>query len=331
MKNKFLDKRNIAFREKQRQQSLQSRVHVRKKAEEKLIEVKPFNGVGCIEPVDLSAYRYLTYLIGDVIHPNKNLEKPVSCLMVNMLLGLGTNVFEPGKYYSSQERKYTKEQLRVFRDSLSALEINFGKDKISGNTGRFERKDSYHFSDVGEFVFSELWKGEGRYDIVYVRNPSWMVFDKDYVRMNMGDIAEEKYKEEVDRLRKLAYDLEEGGFEYVAKKIGLKIEEMKKDEEEFFKEFCRKCRQYLDENKDIDETLKGDLEKFIEIGDIILKIGQNIDEEAKKVSDEKTIVTGMSQNIGDNGVLILESSKVKDIEGLRLVDSYDDVRLYQRI
>lgn len=328
MKKGSFDKRHMDFREKQRQKSLKLRQPSRTK--EKPIKVKPFDGIGYIEPVNLLDYIGISH---SVFHPSEGIENAVSCLMVNMLLGLEDNIFKPRKYYSKQEEKYTKEQLMVFRNSLSALEISFG-DRINSSVGRFGRKDSYHFSDAGEFVFSELWKGESNYDIVYVRNPSWMVFDKDHINMSMGDIVEDKYREDVERLKKLTYDLEDGGLEYVAKQIGLlglKEKDLNTDEEEFYKEFCGKCRQYLDENKDLKDPLKGDLEKFIEMGDIIQKVGQEIDEEAKKVSDEKTIVTGMSQNLAQNGVLILESSEVEDIEGLRFVCSYDDVKLYQKV
>ena len=109
MKKGFFDKRNMAFRKRQREESLRKLIPpVRKKAEEKPIEVKPFNGIGYVNPVNLSDYRYVIHRIDDVIHPSKNLEKAVSCLMVNMLLGLGNDVFEPGKSYSGQERQYTK-------------------------------------------------------------------------------------------------------------------------------------------------------------------------------------------------------------------------------
>ena len=58
---------------------------------------------------------------------------------------------------------------------------------------------------------------------------------------------------------------------------------------------------------------------------------KEVQEEMKKLPDETGIATRLSENIAPNGILILESSEAMEIPGLRLIDSYDGVGLYQKV
>ncbi len=116
------DKRSLDFRERQRQKSREQAASLptRRKKQERPIPSKPFKEIPELSAVDLSDYYYPSRTINGIISPGKGLEKAVHCFMINMLLNC-SDIYQAGKSYSRRERQYTRAQLEVFAESLSAL------------------------------------------------------------------------------------------------------------------------------------------------------------------------------------------------------------------
>jgi hypothetical protein len=329
-----LDKRFEAFRERQRQQSRENfnLFPKRKKPKEKPIPVKPFNGIPEIQAINLSDYSDVSHAVNRVISPSKGLEKAIACVMINLLLS-HSDIYEPGKSYSRAERQYTGGQLRVFRDALSAAEVSFDifGAIYQSSAGRFEDGIKYHARNLESLLEKDFWIMEGStYDIVYLRDPSG-------IAPKEGSIDAEEIAEEIvgkryeGRLKEMETyfsgvgEAEEKRLEEYLEPQGVKTDR-DIDEETLIKTF----RQYLDENQDMPDELKEILAKMIEAADLKEQEEQEVQEEMKKLPDATEIAARFSKNIKPNGILILESTEVKDIPGLRLVDSYDSVYLYQK-
>lgn len=303
------DKRFDGFRERQRQQSREQAASLparRKKAKEKPIPAKSFNGIPKIQAVNPSDYYYPSRTINGVISPSKGLEKAVHCLMINMLLNC-SDIYQPGKSYSRRERQYTREQLEVFAESLSALEVSFSDEARS--VGGFRNKDKYSTRDSQE--------REGDYHIVYVRAPSSVMPDED-IEYSAEDIAETiveiKYKDIFEELESLGGEVAE---EF--KREGADI-----DEDTDLGSIVDVLKEHLDAHP---RRMSDKACRYVKL---MVQMKQAIQDELENLPDEKEMITKLSQHIAPNGVLVLESTEVKDIPGLRLVGSYDGVRLYQK-
>ena len=239
------DKNTERWRQEQLRRSLKKRATPAKTAEkvEETIEVKPFDGVKDIKAINPGDYSNLSNYIKKSISPSEIVEKAVLTFMVNMFLNLPDNFYQPGKNYSRNEREFTREQLNVFRNSLSALEILCGEYNFRDSIGNFSNKQTYKLENLGGLLHTEIWDGKGSYHIIYVAHPS--------------NIAPTEF----------------------------------------------------------DESL---LKHFIKCKD--------------KIPDEKAIITKIANNLNGNGVLILEGSEIKEIPGLRIIDSYNNnVSLYQKV
>jgi hypothetical protein len=298
------DRRSEDFRERQRLRSREQMAPLPVKKQATPIPTKSFREIPEINPVDLSNYDF-SRIINGVISPGKGLEKAVHCFMINMLAGY-SNIYEPGKSYSRREKDYTREQLKVFAESLSALEVSFSDERRS--VGRFRNKDRYSTRDLQE---------KGNYHVVYVRAPS-SVLPGDGIEYSAEDIAERivemKYKDVFEELESLGDETAE---EF--RREGVDI-----DEDTDPESIVDILKEYRDAHP---RRMSNKACRYVEL---MVQMNQAIKDELENLPDEKEMITRLSQHIAPNGVLILESTEVKDIPGLRLVGSYDDVSLYQK-
>ena len=322
-------RRELDFRDRQREKEREKYFDPRmKKAEEKPIEVKPFKEIPEIQSVNLPDYWDVSHLVNGVFRPARNLEKAVSCLMINLLLS-HSDIYQPGKSYSKTERQYTREQLRIFRDALSAEEVVFDIRHQSG-VGRFEKGGIYRARDLKTLIENDFWIMEGlSFDIVYLRDPSGIipkegsVYAEDVAEAIVWKRHRERFEEKIAYFSGIDAAKEKRLTEY------LESQNIKTDKTMDEKSILRKLRQYLSEDQDMSDELKDILTKVIEAADFQEQIEREVQEEMKNLPDEAGIAARLSKNINPNGILIVEGN-VDNIPGLRLVDSYDEVRLYQK-
>lgn len=234
-----------------------------------IIEPRPFDGIKDIKEINPDNYFYLSQYIRKNLHPSEEIEKPVLSFIINMFLNLPDNFYAPGKNYSRNEREFTREQLNVFRNSLSALEILCGEYNFGNSIGNFSNKQTYKLENLGGLLHTEIWDGKGSYHIIYVAHPS--------------NIAPNDTDEEL--LKNLDPNLYEN---------------------------WKAVEKYLSSS-----TLSNVIEEGIKF--------------RQKLPDEKIIIITLSKKLKEKSVLILEGSEIKEIPGLKLIDSYDNVSLYQRL
>jgi hypothetical protein len=325
--------RELEFMQRQREQSLAKyKVPKKKKKKELPIKVKPFKGITEINPVNLSDYSDLVHAVNRVISPSKNLKKAVACFMINLLLK-HSDIYQPGKSYSRMERQYTRDQLRIFRDALSAVEVSF--DIIyQGDVGRFPDKRKNYAQKLTKLIQSDLWEGEGNYNIVYVRELSDVIPEKGgfYAEEIAEEIVGKRYEDRLKEIEAYSPRIKEEGSEELEEILKAQGIALDKDatEEENVETITKAIRQYLNGDPDIPGPQKETLTKFVEVTDFMIQAEKEIQEEMKNLVDEKGIIIRLCQNVKPNGILILEGSKIEEIPGLRLVDSYDNIRLYQK-
>lgn len=294
-----------------------------KKIEGPIIEIKPFDGIKEIRAINPEDYYHLSNYIRKIMHPSENLQRAVLTYMVNMFLNLPDNFYQPGKDYSRDERAFTREQLPVFLKSLSTLEVICGKYNIGDGIGYFGNKKTYRLNNLIDLLHGGLWDGKGSYHLIYLLNPSRIVPEDpdDYDENTLKHFLSSS---EIDELNKLR-DLFEGSvneyktlpnfYQWLDKK---KITDLKLVDPQLVPKLGI---EYVSENANVDKKI---IHSFCEFVELSIKCLQ-------KLPDEKTIVNKIANNLAEKGVLILEGSKINEINGLRLVDSYDNISLYQRI
>ena len=183
------------------------------KQEQIKIEPRPFDGVKEIKAINPNDYFYLSHYIRKFVNPSKDVENAVLSFMVNMFLNLPDNFYEPGKSYSHTEREFTIEQLNVFRNSLSALEILCGKyNKFGVSIGNFGNKKTYKLENLDGLLHTGIWDGKGSYHIIYVSHPSNIVpteFDESLLKQFLK--CKDKIPDEKAIITKIANNLAEKG------------------------------------------------------------------------------------------------------------------------
>ena len=106
--------------------------------EEKKLEVVPFSGFPEIELLDLKLDYYSVMRgINSVFNPSEDLQRAVGLTIVNTLLAIPENIYEPGKEHPRNERLHTTAQLEDYKDVLKVLELKFDGAWRGGNFGNF--------------------------------------------------------------------------------------------------------------------------------------------------------------------------------------------------
>jgi len=331
--NKFgtsrLSRKELSFRNRQRQTELSKMgLFASSKVKEPPMPTTPFEGMEQLQAVDIRSYKDILHATNSVISPAKGIENAVASVMAGMLIQVTQGVYAPGKsQYSRNERMHTREQIAVFRNSLSVLEIVFGyEDTKNPGVGRFAVKDSCYTTNFSGLFESDIWKGNGNYHLIYVKNTSNAVPSE----LEASEIAEaaveKKYK---DKLAPIEARITEIG-----------DEELKKAELEMGKEIGRKVssdrevmetiRKYHEGHPEITGTKKQYVELLIEVADLRDEASRYAEEIKSGLPGEHGIVEKIAQNSAKDGIIILESSEVDEIPGFRMLADYGDVCVYQR-
>lgn len=335
--------RDVAFRERQRKASLEARLpKAKEKTPEEPIQTIPFHHVSHIKPVNLSDYSNLSAYVRKALSPRDHIAEPITAFMVNMFLNLPDNFYGSKKSYSKREREFTREQLGVFRNSLNVLEVicDSGYTESWGNTGLFNQKQTYNVGKVKEIVGTDIWDGKLGYHLIHIKNPSRIALDRGawYAEGMAREIVEKRYEDKLEECDSYVSKIEdEKEIEELEKRISDSVDDAVKkqlsssaEEKDSYKIFSEICEECLRSNQDLTKLQKDFLEKTIEGIQLKIKIEEEIKDEIPKLPDEIDIVARLSKNLTFNGVLILESSKIKDIPGLGHIASYEHASLYQK-
>lgn len=325
-----LTRRNLAFRDMQRQRELSKMGNIySSKPKDKPIPILAFEGMHQIQPIDLESYRDITHAVNSVISPSRSIEKAVASIMAGMLIKTRNGIYAPGKdsSYSRNERMYTREQLAVFRNSLSVLEVVFGyEDEKSLGVGRFAVKNTVYPKNFSGVFSSDVWKGGGNYNIIYVKDPASAVPSEFEAAEAAEAHVTEKYGPKVQEVEEKIASIGEAELKKAEAEIGGDIGVKVSSE----KEVMDVIRKYFADHSDISGVKRQYLEMLIEVADVYDIASMEADEIIANLPGEQGIIERIAQNSSENGIVIVEPSNIDELEGFRTLVSYDDVGVYQR-
>ncbi|MBW2995932.1 hypothetical protein KY332_01395 [Candidatus Woesearchaeota archaeon] len=299
----------------------------KKEDKEAPIEVKPFTGIGNVNPINIADYSNLSEFILKRLNPSEDLKKPVVDIMVSMFLNI-SDVYEKGKYPPKRVRDYAKEQFRVFQDSLSVLEVSSYPANLilrKGRIGDFSNKEKYRIRDNKELVKSDLFKGESSYHIVYLGGPSNM---KCYEAADVAEgVVRDKYSKIYNEQAKVIESyIEKEEIVELEKKIRGFVEGA--EDSELFK----KVREVLETRTDLTELQIEFLNETLKIeGPYERAMRESKEIEPRIPVNTQDILNLIGKSVLPGGVLITDASDMKDFpEGFGIIDCYDQFSWYQK-
>ena len=348
-----------------------SRPALAPKPEPKKLEVVPFSGFPQIELLNL-AFDYCSIMRGvnNVFEPSEALERAVGLTLVNTLLAVPNNIYEPKKEHPRNERLHTTAQLETYQDSIKALELNLDRSwKMSGSDNFIEPKelelkglkntDHARTFDLESVVASDFYESQGKYDVVFLDRPEKLKFDYRFLVEAVAEIIFERHQEKISELER-SYSVTPTDkkiealktFIGIVEKAGLDFnaivdEGTKLDYDSLMDEEARKdyetvvtaVTEYLGKTE-MDEESR---EVFTHLwDDYQLKetVNRELKEEILKKAEGDNLPESVSQvverlasNVAENGILITRNYQ-ESCPGFRLIETYShkdgSISLYQR-
>lgn len=286
------------------------------------IPLVPFQGLGEVEQATLPEYRTFIEYLRKKIAPSRNLEESVLNVMINMYLNLPNDVIQPNKGYNRREKNYTTEQLGVFMNALQVAEIYWTRMReYMGNFPNLKR-----FKGTSEeFVSSDLWKGEGKYHLVFIEDPVNIVDNWYNADELIFSIFKEKYRAEIEKLDTFFSDYTQGEHADLLRKIP-GLEECKDD----LSLVKGKIKLYLKKNPDLEPKKREIYKKTIDFIDLTDEAFMHGLEMTERFKNDNNIILRTATSITDNGILLLETKLEKKIPGFYLVSHDGNISTYQK-
>ncbi len=310
--------------------------------EEKKLEVVPFSGFPEIELLDLKLDYYSVMRgINSVFNPSEDLQRAVGLTIVNTLLAIPENIYEPGKEHPRNERLHTTAQLEDYKDVLKVLELKFDGAWRGGNFGNFiergeldlqgfENVDYARAYNLESAVQSEFYEKQGNYDIVFLDQPKRRWYEEKDLEETAIAIQERHLKRilELEKTNsKIPLNLKKEAEEIfigIAEKVGTDYRILVAAVTDYLEktEIKDKLKEslvnHLDRYKFTEETINPELEA----------------EKDKLPTDTPQLIGRFTPNVAENGVLIIRGYQMDSCPGFKLVETYssgkETVSLYQR-
>jgi hypothetical protein len=152
-----LSSRELAFRERQRQQAVPLPIPSQKPKKDR--SIAPFVGWSVIRSLDEQAYTSIMHYVGTAIAPDPTLRPAIGLLMVNLFSQTPGGYCATGEYQQA-DRRYARSQMMGFAESMSVLEVLvdqnpdnparrfWKKTRSPERLGRWGRKDVYRITGL---------------------------------------------------------------------------------------------------------------------------------------------------------------------------------------
>jgi hypothetical protein len=307
------------------------------------IETKPFTEICRIQPVKLSDYSNLANYVRNQIAASPSIEDAVALFLVNMYLNITDNFYMPNKYYSRIERNFTRDQLDVFKRSISGLEVLFyvnRDDSSKGSIGNFTGKKRVQATNFSDLLESDAWKGNCPCHLMYVDDPKYIASDTFEKERAVGAAFEERYyKQMEDATSQIEKYMQHEEIKAIEAKLDANLEKAVKrlfsgepEEEEEAVEQFKKCFG----DAGLTPMQNEFIDKLFETLKFVNRVHKEVDDEIAKLPDDAGILRVLSQNVMPYGVVIIGSpyasglNKVFEVPGLRLIEESRGILLYQK-
>ncbi len=291
------------------------------------ITVHEYGGIGELRELTKNdCYPVYNHVVKQGLQPSNALGRAVTCFMVNMFLNLPGDDYSRRRY-SNNDRRAMREQFDIFREGLMGLEILFGERSNLG-IGGFKKITNW-YEHVDYLVENVDLYSVSRSDIVYVNVPPQGRFSN----------REEKALEAVftgyrDEQEPHLRVLKENASEAL---LQLMLNPELNDLESYIDSIGE--YDFSNENGGVEEAVDA-ITPLLRLFDQMEK-GQELTavEDFKerygamlqKYPDQQGLISLMSQAVAEDGVLITEGADVTEIPNFRLVMSYRDCCMYQRV
>ncbi len=323
-----------------------SRTQLKTKPKPKIPEITPFSGFPQIEPLELkSNYSSVMRGIKNVFEPSDALERAVGLTLVNTLLAVPENIYEPKKEHPRNERLYTTAQLETYKGSIRALELKFDRSwKMSGSNNFIELKelelkgfkniDYARTFNLESAVANDFYQNQGEYDLVFLDKPEELKFDYDFLTNSIAETILEKHQDQISELEgRITVIPTDKKIETFETFMGLV------EDAEDYDTLVTIVTEYLGKTE-MDEESKEAFTNFWDDYKFKETLNQELKTEILKKVEEDNLPKNVSQvvekfapNVAENGILIIRDYQ-EFCPGFKLIETYfckdDSISLYQR-